>query len=169
MKLPLLSGSRVVVVDAPDGSVVLRPPPPGEPVADAGAAVRDALRFPLAGKPLETLAVGARRATIVVEPPSLPLPAAQHDPRQPALAAASAELVRAGIPLERQTLLVAGGLTSETPSVQRGNYQPDRYGDRWAPVLLGWPPSASPPGRSTASPASGAPVLRSRTAVPGST
>ena len=110
MKLPLLSGSRVVVVDAPDGSVVLRPPPPGEPVADAGAAVRDALRFPLAGKPLEALAAGARRATIVVEPPSLPLPAAQHDPRQPALAAASAELARAGIPLERQTLLVAGGL-----------------------------------------------------------
>jgi len=110
VKLPLLSGSRVVVVDAPDGSVVLRPPPPGEPVADVGAAVRDALRFPLAGPPLVTLGAGARRATIVVEPPSLPLPAAQHDPRQPALAAASAELVRAGIPLERQTLLVAGGL-----------------------------------------------------------
>jgi hypothetical protein len=106
----MLSGSRVVVVDAPEGSVVLRPPPPGEPVADVGAAVRDALRFPLAGEPLETLAAGARRATIVVEPPSLPLPAAQFDPRQPALAAASEELVRAGIPLERQTLLLAGGL-----------------------------------------------------------
>ena len=99
-----------MVVEAPDGSVVLRPPPPGEPVADVGAAARDALRFPLGGEPLETLARGARRATIVVEPPSLPLPAAQHDPRQPALAAASTELVRAGVPLERQTLLVAGGL-----------------------------------------------------------
>jgi hypothetical protein len=110
VKLPLLSGSRVVVVDAPEGSVVLRPPPPGEPVTDAGAAVRDALRFPLAGEPLETLAAGANRATIVVEPPSLPLPQAQHDPRQPALATASAELARAGIPQDHQTLLVAGGL-----------------------------------------------------------
>ena len=110
MKLPLLSGSRVVVIDAPDGSVVLRPPPPGESVADVGAAVRDALRFPLAGEPLEQLAAGAQQATIVVEPPSLPLPAAQHDPRQPALAAASAELARAGIPTRNQTLLVAGGL-----------------------------------------------------------
>lgn len=90
--------------------MVLRPPPPGEPVADVGAAVRDALRFPLGGEPLEALAAGAHRATIVVEPPSLPLPAAQFDPRQPALAAASAELTRAGIPPERQTLLVAGGL-----------------------------------------------------------
>jgi Lactate racemase N-terminal domain len=110
LNLPLLSGSGIVVVDAPDGSVVLRPPPPGEPVADAGAAVREALRFPLAGESLEALARRGARATIVVEPPSLPLPAAQHDPRQPALAAASAELARAGIPPQRQTLLVAGGL-----------------------------------------------------------
>ncbi|HKD32720.1 MAG TPA: lactate racemase domain-containing protein, partial [Gaiellaceae bacterium] len=110
MKLPLLSGSRVVVVNAPEGSVVLRPPPPVEPVADAAAAVRDALRFPLSGQPLEAMAKRGGRATIVVEPPSLPLPAAQHDPRQPALTAASRELERAGIPPENQTLLVAGGL-----------------------------------------------------------
>jgi len=110
VKLPLLSGSRVVVVDAPDGSVVLQPPLPGEPVADVGAAVRDALRFPLSGQPLEAMAKRDGRATIVVEPPSLPLPAAQLDPRQPALAAASRELERAGIPPQNQTLLVAGGL-----------------------------------------------------------
>ena len=109
-RVPLLSGTRLVLASASDDATVLRPPPPGEAIADVAAAVRDALRFPLAGKPLETLAAGARRATIVVEPPSLPLPAAQHDPRQPALAAASAELGRAGIPPERQTLLVAGGL-----------------------------------------------------------
>jgi len=110
LKLPLLSGSRVVVVDAPDDAVVLRPPPPGEPVADVRAAIRDALRFPLAGRPLATLATRRGRATIVVEPPSLPLPAAHSDPRQAALAAASAELERAGVPVERQTLLVASGL-----------------------------------------------------------
>jgi Lactate racemase N-terminal domain len=100
----------VVVVDAPDDAVVLRPPPPGEAVADVRAAVRDALRFPLAGEPLEALVRRGSRATIVVEPPVLPLPSATHDPRQDALEAASAELVRAGVPLERQTLLVAGGL-----------------------------------------------------------
>jgi hypothetical protein len=99
-----------VVVDAPDGSVVLRPPPPGEPAADVRAAIRDALRFPLSGPPLAALATRGGRATIVVEPPSLPLPAAQQDPRQPALDAASLELERAGVPAERQTLLVSGGL-----------------------------------------------------------
>jgi hypothetical protein len=100
-----------VVVDAPDDAVVLRPPPPGEPIADVHAALRDALRFPLAGEPLAALAPRGGRATIVVEPPELPLPAAQIDPRQLALAAVSNELQRAGIPGGRQTLLVAGGLS----------------------------------------------------------
>ena len=110
-RVPLLFGTRLTVVDAPDDAVVLRPPPPGEPVADVRAAVRDALRFPLAGDPLEALVTRGGRATIVVEPPALPLPGALHDPRQDALAAASAELERAGSPTERQTLLVSTGLT----------------------------------------------------------
>jgi hypothetical protein len=110
VKFPILSGTSVLVVDAPDDAVVLRPPPPGDAIADVRAAVRDALRFPLAGEPLAALAPRGGRATIVVEPPSLPLPAPQQDPRQEALAAASSELERAGIPSERQTLLVASGL-----------------------------------------------------------
>ena len=60
-RVPILFGSRLTVVDVPDDAVVLRPPPPGEPVADVRAAVRDALRFPLAGEPLEAL-VTPRRA-----------------------------------------------------------------------------------------------------------
>ena len=30
------------------------------------------------------------------------------------------------------------GLTDEEPSRDRDAYQPDRYGDRWAPVLIAW-------------------------------
>ena len=75
-RVPMLAGSRVAVVTAPDDDVVLRPPPPGVGLADVGAAVRDALRFPLAGDPLEQLVPRGGRATIVVEPPALPLPAA---------------------------------------------------------------------------------------------
>ena len=30
------------------------------------------------------------------------------------------------------------GATSEAPSPQRSPYQPGRYGDRWAPVLISW-------------------------------
>jgi len=111
VKVPLLCGTSVVVVDAPEDAVLVRPPPPGEAMADVRAAIRDALRFPLSGESLSALVTRGGRATIVVEPPALPVPSAPQDPRQAALAAASAELERAGIPAERQTLLVAGGLT----------------------------------------------------------
>src|SRR6266702_4682729 len=110
-RVPLLAGSRLVVVSTNDDALVLRPPPPAEGVADVGAAVRDALRFPLAGDALETIVPRAGgRATVVVEPPALPLPAAERDPRQAAIAAAVDELERLGIPTGYQTLLVAGGL-----------------------------------------------------------
>jgi hypothetical protein len=57
---PLLSGSGVVVVNAPDDAVVLRPRVPTEEVADVSAAVAEALRFPLEGPPLER-SCGTRR------------------------------------------------------------------------------------------------------------
>lgn len=106
----MLAGSRLVVVTAEDDALVLQPPPPAAGVADVGAAVRDALRFPLAGEPLETLVSRGGRATIVVEPPHLPLPGTERDPRQAAIAATVSELERLGIPTGYQTLLVAGGL-----------------------------------------------------------
>jgi hypothetical protein len=107
----MLAGSRLVVVTTEADAVTVRPPPPGDGVADVRAAVRDALRFPLAGEPLEALVPrSGGRATIVVEPPGLPLPGTERDPRQEAIAAAVEELERLGIPSGYQTLLVAGGL-----------------------------------------------------------
>jgi Lactate racemase N-terminal domain len=108
-RVPILSGSRLLVVDLPEGATAVRPPPPAEAVADVRAAVRDALRFPLEGEPLEALVPRGGRATIVVEPPALPIPGVPDDPRQRAVEATVAELERAGVALERQTLLVAGG------------------------------------------------------------
>ena len=109
-RVPLLSGSRIVAVPLGDDDVVLQPPPPPIHVVETAAAVRDALRFPLSGPPLSDLVDPAGRATIVVEPPALPLPGAPQDPRQDALAAAIDELARSGITDDRQTILVAGGL-----------------------------------------------------------
>jgi Lactate racemase N-terminal domain len=105
----LLSGTRLVIAAAPDDAVILRPPRPAEGV-DVAAAVRDAMRNPLHGGPLETVAQGARRATLVVEPPSLPIPGVPVDPRQLAIAAVVDELERIGIASGYQTILVAGGL-----------------------------------------------------------
>ena len=110
MRVPIPSGSRVAVLTVPDDTVVLRPSVPAGAIADIGAAVRDALRFPLSGSPLEALVTRGGTATILVEAPALPLPGAPGDPRQAALAATIDELARLGVPSQRQTILFAGGL-----------------------------------------------------------
>jgi hypothetical protein len=98
-----------VVASAPEDALVLKPAPPGRGT-DAEAATREALRFPLDGEPLEALARGARRATILVQAPGLPTPSATGDPRQRTIAAVSDALEALGIATERQTLLIACGL-----------------------------------------------------------
>jgi hypothetical protein len=113
-RIPLLAGTKVVVASVPDDAIVLQPPPPGPAVADVGAAVRDALRFPLEGEPLEALVRRRARATIVVEPPALPIPGSAADPRQLAIGAVVDELERLGIPSGYQTILVACGLARRT-------------------------------------------------------
>ena len=40
---------------------------------------------------------------------------------------------------------VPDGTTDEPPSVDRAAYQPDRYGNRWAPVLVAWQRAAENP------------------------
>jgi hypothetical protein len=104
-------GSRMVVASAPEDAIVLAPPPPPEqPIADVAAAVRDALRFPLAGPPLESAVPRGARVTLLIESPTLPIPGPAKDPRQVAVVAAAEELERLGVPTERQTILVAAGL-----------------------------------------------------------
>ena len=113
-RVPLLSGTRLLIATVPDDALVLRPQRPGQAVADVGAAVRDALRFPLEGEPLSVLAGRRARATIVVEPPALPIPGSPFDPRQLAVGAVVDELERLGIPTGYQTILVGCGLTRRT-------------------------------------------------------
>ncbi len=108
-RVPLLSGSRIVLASAPADARVLRPPPPGR-ATDVEAATREALRFPLDGPPLEALAAGAKRVTIVVEPPALPIGSVRGNQRALACGDVVAALEELGVPSENQTLLVACGL-----------------------------------------------------------
>ncbi|HEX4746996.1 MAG TPA: lactate racemase domain-containing protein [Gaiellaceae bacterium] len=112
MAVPLLTGSRIVSVPVSTGDVVLAPPPPPPQarVVDVEAAVRDALAYPLSGLPLGGVVRRGTRVTVVVEPPALPLPGAHVDPRPVALATVIERLSALGVPDERITLLVAGGL-----------------------------------------------------------
>lgn len=42
-------------------------------------------------------------------------------------------------------VFIDDGATDEPPSQERAVYQPDRYGDRWAPVLITWATPAEVP------------------------
>src|SRR3569833_100186 len=110
-RVPLLSGTKLVLANAPEDAVVVRPPSPRPGLAAPGAAVRGALRFPLEGGGLEALVRRGGRVTIVVEPPVLPIPSGHLDPRRQAIAAVVDELERLGVPSGYQTFLVAGGLS----------------------------------------------------------
>ncbi|SDL39025.1 hypothetical protein SAMN04487916_108156 [Arthrobacter sp. ov407] len=61
---------------------------------------------------------------------------------------AGPELIQQAIAaVSRSTGLVFinDGATTEAPSEQRESYQPARYGDRWAPVLIAWETTAEDP------------------------
>jgi hypothetical protein len=110
-RIPLLSGSRLLILSAPDDAVVITPPaPPAHAIVDVSAAVREALRFPLEGRALDRIVTRGGRVTLVVEQASLPLPGAPVDPRRQAIATTVDELRRLGVPDEKQTILVASGL-----------------------------------------------------------
>ena len=107
-RVPLLADARIVVAEPGTGDVVLRPPPQRDVLDDVPQAVRDALAFPLAGEPLERIVTRGGTATIVIEQPSLPIPATTLGPRHLAVAAAADELERLGA--RHLTIVVAGGL-----------------------------------------------------------
>jgi len=133
-RVPLLSGDRITVVDVPEDGVVLRPPPPRDRLDDVGAAVREALRFPLAGEPLERLVTRGGTATVVIEQPSLPIPAAPAEPRHEALATTVDELDRLGV--NRVTILVAGGLQRRTTPREIGLLVPPEFRRRFRGHVL---------------------------------
>jgi Lactate racemase N-terminal domain len=119
------------VFNAGDDAVVLAPPPPREPVADVAAAVRDSLRFPLAGEPLESLVPRGGRATVVVDPPAQPVPQTPAEPRPAALAVAIDELERSGVPSDRTTILVAGGLARRISERDVEQFVPPEFARRF--------------------------------------
>jgi hypothetical protein len=124
-RIPLLYDARIVVAEPGEDDLVLRPPLPRESLDDVGQAVRDALQFPLAGEPLEPLVKPGGTATIVIEQPSLPIPAVQFGPRHVAIAAVADELERLGV--RQTTILVAGALMRRTTPRDIGTLVPPEF------------------------------------------
>jgi hypothetical protein len=128
-RIPLLTDTRIIVADTSEDDLVLRPPRQRESLEDVGRAVRDAFSFPLAGDPLERLVRRGSTATIVIEQPSLPIPAVNTGPRHIATAAVADELDRLGV--KQTTILVAGGLLRRTTPREIGLLVPPDFRRRF--------------------------------------
>lgn len=133
-RVPLLADTRIVVAEPGEDEAVLRPPPPRESLEDVGRAVRDALAFPLAGRPLEELVKPGGTATLVIEQPSLPIPGVQVGPRHVATATVADELDRLGV--RQVTILVAGGLLRRTTPREIGLLVPPEFRRRFKGRVL---------------------------------
>ena len=128
-RIPLLADAKIVVADPGADDIVLRPAPPRETLDDVPQAVRDALAFPIAGEPLEQLVTRGGTATLVIEQPSLPIPAATVGPRHQAIATAADELDRLGV--RQVTIVVAGGLLRRTSPREIGLLVPPEFRRRF--------------------------------------
>ena len=158
LRVPLHSGSRLPLVTLPDDAVLVAPPPPLDPLVDIRAAVAEAFRYPLSGPALGAVAPRGGRATIVVQPPGLPLPSVEQDPRRDVLAAVLDELELHGVQRERHTssspAASAGAPADASSSCSCGPTGPARFrgADRRSRLRGGGPPARSrSPVRSIAS------------------
>jgi lactate racemase len=133
-RVPMLADARIVVAEPGPDDIVLRPPPQRDVLDDVPQAVRDALAFPLAGEPLDRLVTRGGTATIVIEQPSLPIPASTLGPRHLAIAAAADELDRLGV--ARLTIVVAGGLLRRTSPRDIGLLFPPEFRRRFRGRIL---------------------------------
>jgi lactate racemase-like protein len=133
-RVPLLADTRLVVTDTGPDDVVLRPPRPPSPLQDVPAATREALSFPLAGRPLDQLVTRGGSATIVIEQPVLPIPGAQAEPRHAAIAAVADELAR--LDVAKVTILVAGGLLRRTTPREIGSLVTPEFRRRFRGRLI---------------------------------
>jgi Matrixin len=132
-RLPALPGARPSAGAAEPGT---DHPTPGREAADhplgtpaAVAISSDSYRFGLAG---------ALRQSFVAYDPCRPIHYAIRPHGAPADADPLIAEAIARVSAATGLVFIPDGATTEAPAPRRKPYQPEVYGDRWAPVLIAW-------------------------------
>ncbi len=111
MERTLLCGGIAITANLPDDTRVLSAPPSLPALADPEAAVREALRAPIAQEPLSSLVGPSSKVTIAFDDLTLPvLPMAPPDFRLTVIGVLLETLHAAGVKPENVRLLVANAL-----------------------------------------------------------
>lgn len=96
---------------------------------------------PIAGKPSAAYRFQSTQddeTTPVAWSPCRPIHYVVRTENQPRGGAAGIENAVAAVSAATGLRFVNEGPTTESPDMDRDPYQPERYGDRWAPVLVAW-------------------------------
>ncbi|CCH89492.1 Peptidase metallopeptidase [Modestobacter italicus] len=118
-------------------------PLPG--LEEAAAPLGTPLAAPQGGGPHAFLRVQDDGVTPVTYDPCRPIHYVVRPDHEPAGGRALLHASIAQISAVTGLRFVYDGETTEAPSHDRSSYQPDRYGDRWAPVLVSWATGAEVP------------------------
>jgi hypothetical protein len=109
----LLSGFDLRSALLPDDARLLLPPIPLPGLQDFKDAATRALDEPLSGEPLAKLIRPHARVTLVIDDPTLPVPALSRDCRREMLEAVLQQLISLGVRPNRITALIANGLNRQ--------------------------------------------------------
>ncbi len=127
--------------DAPDPVALPLPVPGSGDVPPPGLEEADTRLAPVAGvaAPSQSYAFAALQddgVTPVAWSPCRPVRLVVNEGDAPAGFRDAVEAVAAEVGAATGLVLVVEGTTTEAPVAERDAHQPDRYGDRWAPVLV---------------------------------
>ena len=113
-------------------------PPPGyEETATALGAPPPVPALP-EGAGYQFMAHAKKGGDPVTWSPCRPIHYVVREANRPSQGAALLEQAIATTSAATGLRFISDGTTREGPSAERRAYQPDRYGDRWAPVLVAW-------------------------------
>ena len=122
------------------------------PLADYPTPGREEAAAPL-GQPAPVPATSAAYAFLdtgedgqpVSYDPCRPIHYVTRSANSPAVGPELIQQAIAAVSRATGLVFIDDGATTEAPSAQRESYQPARYGDRWAPVLIAWETTAEDP------------------------
>lgn len=138
------SGADVVAAQQPDGSTKLVPRSSAWPTPDLGASPQRLL--PTAWSPSGPFALMDDSSPEATHwSPCRPISIVVNEQGAPANFLGDVQAVAMQLQALTGLSISVEGTTDELASSQRSSFQPDRYGDRWVPVLVGWTNDANEP------------------------
>jgi hypothetical protein len=135
---PLAANLGLAVPGAEDASIQARYPHPTPGYESSDSPLGTPTTFPTGGGTYQFAGRQVDGITPVAYDPCRPIHYVVRPDNEPAVGDRLIDNAVATISQLTGLTFTDDGVTDEAPEDQRQPFQPDRYGDRWAPVLISW-------------------------------